>query len=205
VEYRPDQPACMASIVKLFTLLEVMSQVRSGQLSLADEIRIENKTVTINDALDLMIGQSDNAATNALTARVGYDRVNALPGELGMTGVSAQILPKPGILDGVLDKRIRGPRVVPPDSLLPQHATARGMVRFFELLHKGELKSPEISADVRAVLERHPRGFVPHAPMGFSVVGKGGSLAWKRPFRPGYNMIGWDLYLNGKTSLAFCL
>ena len=206
VSYRPDQAACMASIVKLFALLEVSSQIRAGRLKPTDEVRVEGRTKTIADALDLMIGQSDNAATGALAARVGYDKVNALPRELAMTGVSAQIMPKPGVLDRILDRRLEGPRLAPSDDLLPQHATARGMVRFFELLHKGELRSPEISADVRAVLERHPRGFVPHAPTGFVVMGKGGSLAWGRFLKPGYNMIGWNLYVtDGRTSVAFCL
>jgi hypothetical protein len=183
-----------------------MSQVQAGRLNLDDDLRVKRKKVTIKEALDLMIGLSDNDATDALTARVGYDRVNALPGELGMTGVSDQILPKPGVLDGVLDQRVSGPRVVSPNRLLPQHATARGMVRYFELLDRDKLKSPEISTNVVAVLDRHPRGFVPNAPAGFRVVGKGGSLSWKRPGKPQYNMVGWNLYLrDGKRSLALCL
>ena len=206
IEYRPDQPACMASIVKLFTLLEVMSQVQAGQLTLNDPIRIGEKNTTINDALDLMIGISDNAATTALTARIGFDSVNELPGELAMSGISDPILPKPGILDDVLNQRVFGSKVLSGDSLPPQHATARGMVRYFELLKEGKLKSPDISSAVLAVLDRHPRGFVPNAPIGFKVVGKGGSLAWNSFGKPQYNMLGWNVYLRDeKTSLALCV
>jgi beta-lactamase class A len=207
IEYRPDQPACMASIVKLFTLLEVMSQIRAGRFNPTDKIRVENRAMSIDDALNYMIGLSDNAATNALTARVGYDRVNALPAELGMAGVSDRILPEPGVLDDVLDRRVTGPKVLPADDkLLPQHATARGMVKYFELLHKGELKSPELSADVLAVLDRWPRGFVPGAPADLPVVGKGGSIAWRRIGHPPYDMAGWDIYLrNGDTAVALCM
>ncbi|NIQ99905.1 MAG: hypothetical protein GTN78_06840, partial [Gemmatimonadales bacterium] len=35
VEYRPDQPTCLASIVKIFPLLEVMHQVEKGEVDLS--------------------------------------------------------------------------------------------------------------------------------------------------------------------------
>ena len=70
VEYRPDQPACLASIVKLFALLEVMRQTQQGTLDLSSFITIEKPegdiTCTLTEAIDKMIGISDNEATAAL-------------------------------------------------------------------------------------------------------------------------------------------
>ncbi|MHC4622370.1 MAG: serine hydrolase, partial [Planctomycetota bacterium] len=112
VEYRPDQPACLASIVKIFVLLEVMRQADEELLDLSESITISREdtkeTCTITEALDKMIGISDNEATTALAKRAGWDRVNALPAELGITGLSDKILPEPGILGKVLDKRVYG-------------------------------------------------------------------------------------------------
>lgn len=206
IEHRPDQPACMASIVKLFTLLEVMRQVQEGQLALEDMISIKGQDTTVSGALDLMIGLNDNASTNALTARVGYDRVNLLPEELGMEGVSAEILPKPDVLDDALNQRVSGPRALPRDVLPPQHATARAMVRYFELLDSHQLLSPEISRRVLDVLKRHPREFVTEVPAGANVVGKGGSLGWNGPDDTKYTMFGWNAYVyDDEHALAFCV
>ena len=211
VEYRPDQPACLASIVKLFTLLEVMKQVDDDKIRLTDTVALsrkdKTKDITIADALDLMIGKSDNAATDSLTALVGYDNVNGLPRKLGIAGLSQKILPKPGVLQKVLDKRVfAGARLAVSNNILPQHGTARGMVKYFELLDRGTLLSPGISRRVLEVLDRNPKGFAPGAPVYFKSVGKGGSIIWKRPGREQYNMMGWALYLGDEnTSLALCL
>lgn len=210
IEHRPDQSACLASIVKIFTLLEVEHQTSEGKLALSDPVSIRYRgkrpSCSIDDALDLMIGLSDNAATDALTAHVGYDKVNSLPKSLGIAGLSDQILPAPGVLDEVLNKRVRGDKVVQRQDLLPQHGTARGIVEYFELLDGGKLLTPAISKEVLAVLDRNPKNFVPNAPDTFKIVGKGGSLSWQPPGEPQYNMIGWGLYLrDGSQSLAFCL
>lgn len=66
------------------------------------ERKNKKEICTISDALDKMIGISDNEATDALAARVGYDGVNALPGQLGIAGLSDKILPEPGIFGKAL-------------------------------------------------------------------------------------------------------
>jgi len=205
VELQPDQPACLASIVKIFTLLEVARQSWEGNLAFSDPISIPYKGkmlwCSIDDALDLMIGQSDNEATNALTAHVGYDNVNSLPALLRIEGLSDQILPVPGVFEEMTTERARGPRVAPSQNLLPQNGTARGIVECFELLDGGKLLPPEIGEEVLAVLDRNPKNFAPNAPDSFKSVGKGGSFSWQSE----YNMIGWGLYLrDGRQSLAFC-
>lgn len=210
VEYRPDQPACLASIVKIFVLLEVMRQADQGTLDLSESITIQRKDkqeiCTISEAIDKMIGPSDNEATNALAARVGYDRVNALPEQLDITGLSKKILPEPGVLEKILDKRVFGKRVLSADSLLPQHGTARAIVKYFQLLHDKKLINNKISDAVLEVLNKHPKPFAPARPVQFYSVGKGGSIVWERLIRPQYNMGGWGLYLHSRsTATAFCL
>jgi hypothetical protein len=211
VEYRPDQSACLASIVKVFPLLEVMRQVEKGRVQLSAPITIARQqgkeTCTISEALDKMIGISDNEATAALARLVGYDEINALPKKLGITGLSDQILPRPGVLDGVLDQRVYGLRVPQKSHLLPQHGTARGVVRYFELLHKNELVNKKISQRVLEVFDRNPMYFAPNAtPANFRSGGKGGSILWVRPFHQPYNMVGWGILIrNEKVALGFCL
>lgn len=228
LEYRADQPACLASIVKIFVLLEVMRQADTGKLDLSDSITLgykdEKLLCTISGALDLMIGKSDNVATGALAELVGYARVNSLPSEFGITGLSDKILPEPGVLAEVLDKRVYGDRkpsilevilgkrlfggrVVFAPSLMPQHGTARGVTRFFKLLYERSLINESISERVLEVFDRNPKNFAPTAtPVGFKSGGKGGSLSWKRPGCREFNMIGWGLLVRSKeTALAFCL
>ncbi len=211
IEYRSEQPACMASIVKIFVLLEVMRQAEKDGLDLAEQIVIERgaqrETCSISEAVDKMIGVSDNEATGALARKVGYARVNALAKELTIEGISTEILPKPGGIDSVLDKRVYNLHIVPKNELLPQHGTAKGIVQYFELLHKKELISEPISERVLEAMERNPKYFAPGAtPWECRSVGKGGSLSWKRPFRPEYNMAGWGLYIYDESeAIAFCL
>jgi len=210
VEYRPGQPACLASIVKVFVLLEVIRQHDSGQLDLSKSVTIERngkkETCTISQALDKMIGVSDNEATGVLAARVGYDRVNALASELGINGLSDKIVPDPGVLPKILDKRVFSKKVLPEMDLLPQHGTAKAIVEYFELLHEKKLINEKVSYSVLEVLERNPKPFAPARPVSFFSVGKGGSIIWKRPFFRQYNMVGWGLYLHSDSeAAAFCL
>jgi hypothetical protein len=211
VEHRPDQPACLASIVKLFPLLEVMRRVEAGSLDLSAPITMEREegkeTCTISETLDKMIGESDNEATSALAKLVGYDAINALPKELGIAGLSDQILPVPGVFAKVMDKRVYGLRTPKESDLLPQHGSARGIVRYLELLHKNQLVNERISRRVIEVFDRNPKYFAPYAtPANATSGGKGGDIIWIRPSRPQYIMAGWAILIRTeKVGLGFCL
>jgi len=154
-----------------------------------------------------MIGLSDNEATDALAALLGYDRINALPGMLGIPGLSEQILPRPGVLDEVLDKRVYDLRIPGQSDLLPQHGTARTIVRYLDLLHHGKLVNEKVSERILNVFDRNPKYFALRAtPADFTSGGKGGSILWIRPFRPQYNMTGWGLLIrNAEAALGFCI
>ena len=91
--------------------------------------------------------------------------------------------------------------------MLPQHGTAKGIVHYYKLLHEKKLFTEPISEKVLEAMKRNPKYFAPGAtPVEFQSVGKGGSLFWKRPFRPAYNMMGWGLYIYDKNeAIAFCI
>ena len=193
IDYRGDQPACMASIVKIFVLLEVMRQENEGTLNLSEPVVIERgaeeERCSVSEAIDKMIGLSDNEATNALAKRAGYKRINALAKELSIEGISKDILPEPGVLAGVLDKRVYKVRVVPKDEFPPQHGTAKGIVEYFRLLHERKLINEVISKKVFEAMERNPKYYAPRAtPAEYKTIGKGGCLSWAQPSRPQYNM-----------------
>ena len=185
--------------------------MEEGPLNLLTPVTIERgkgtETCTVSEALDRMIGVSDNEATSAFARLVGYDEVNALPAQLGITGLSEEILPRPGVLDDVLDKRVYGLRVPEESDLLPQHGTARAIVRYLELLQKNELVNEKVSQRVLEVFGRNPKYFAPRAtPLNFSSGGKGGGIGWVRPFRPAYNMGGWGILIRSEeVALGFCL
>ena len=211
VELNADQPACMASMVKIFVLLESMKELQKGNLDLKETLTVNkpgavSEQWTTDKAMFLMIAASDNEATDALAKRLGYDKINALPKEVGIEGLSEKILPEPGVFETVLDKRIRAPSQF-ADQLLPQHGTARAMAAYYELLHEGKLISPAVSRKVLEQFEKAPMDFAPNAKKsGFSCIGKGGSILWVRPFRQHYNMVGWvGLARKGQTAIAFCV
>ena len=98
----PDEPVPTASVIKLTVLLEAMNEVRNGQASLDEKVvlkkgdQVEGSgmlglmdtplTLTLKDALTLMIVVSDNTATNLMIDRFGLDRINAHTRELGLKG-----------------------------------------------------------------------------------------------------------------------
>ncbi|MEP6993855.1 MAG: serine hydrolase [Acidobacteriota bacterium] len=88
-----------ASVIKIAVLTEAMAGVRDGSIDMSQRwnLTADNKadgsgtllmldpglTPTWNDLTTLMIGPSDNTATNAWIARLGADRINARMAALG--------------------------------------------------------------------------------------------------------------------------
>jgi len=81
-----------ASVIKLAIFNEAFSQIKSGKLSLAEKIEIKKDdqvegsgqlqhfdtplTISLRDAVSLMMIESDNTATNLLIDRIGRESVN---------------------------------------------------------------------------------------------------------------------------------
>ncbi|MCA1582954.1 MAG: class A beta-lactamase-related serine hydrolase [Acidobacteria bacterium] len=101
-ENRADQEFESASVVKIGILSEAMARVAAGEIDLSERWTLTEAqkasgsgtllildpglNPTWNDLLTLMIGPSDNTATNAWIERLGLDRINARMSGLGLKG-----------------------------------------------------------------------------------------------------------------------
>ncbi|MGH8792549.1 MAG: serine hydrolase, partial [Stackebrandtia sp.] len=105
---RPDDPAVLASTVKVLVALEFARQVDAGQLDPAERSRVEaadrlggtgfagfmdDVETSLRDLAVSMMSVSDNTAADLLVDRVGLDNLKSLAAELGMAG--ARILGGP--------------------------------------------------------------------------------------------------------------
>ncbi len=100
VGIHPDEPVQTASVIKLAILYEAIEQVRAGKVSLADSIVLRKAdqvpgsgvltffdtpiTLTLKDALTMMIVMSDNTATNLVIDHIGIASVNRRIQKLGL-------------------------------------------------------------------------------------------------------------------------
>jgi len=90
VTLNPDQVVQAGSAFKIAVALEVYCQANTGQLDLDEHLRFtaERAAVadgTIEQAIDLMLRLSDNAASNALLHRVTRERIMTRLASLGLT------------------------------------------------------------------------------------------------------------------------
>jgi beta-lactamase class A len=95
-----DVPVQTASVIKLGILYEAMEQVRAGNARWDEPVTLKKGeavpgsgiltlldapiTITLKDALTLMVIVSDNTATNLMIDRFGIDNVNARMESLGL-------------------------------------------------------------------------------------------------------------------------
>jgi beta-lactamase class A len=100
VGIEPDQVVQTASVIKLTILYEAMEQVREGKTHLDDQIVLKKSdqvpgsgilmffdtplTITLKDALTMMVIMSDNTATNLAIDHLGLTSINARIQELGL-------------------------------------------------------------------------------------------------------------------------
>src|ERR1700742_1727393 len=87
-----DQPVPTASVIKLGVLYTALEQIRSGQAHFEDRLMLQHEdqvpgsgvllffdtpmTLTLKDALTLMIAVSDNSATNLVIDDLGLDTID---------------------------------------------------------------------------------------------------------------------------------
>jgi hypothetical protein len=193
VERSADQSVCLASIVKVFCLTELYRQKHEDSLDLLQKIDVpKHGNISLLETADLMIGQSDNAATQALTEFLGRNKVNRIPSLLGLESISDNILPAEDTFRKMLDKRVFGGRHAKAD--LPQHGTARDMATYFELLLNRKVISESASEELIEFFMKHPKPFSIHYAGKYNFAGKGGNLLWTRPPKH-YSMMGWNLFL----------
>jgi beta-lactamase class A len=96
----PDEPVPTASVIKLAILYEAMEQLRAGAVRLDEKLTLTKPdqvagsgmlvfldtptTLTLKDALTLMVVVSDNTATNLVIERLGLERINARMRSIGL-------------------------------------------------------------------------------------------------------------------------
>ena len=151
LEIRPDEPFPQASVIKLAVLYELYRQADEGKVDLAEVTRPPASRVlgggvlqhlgpavslTWRDVAVLMMGWSDNAATNLLIDRVGLESVNRRLDSMG--------LPRTRLRRRMMDLEAarRGEENV---------STPSEMRRLIEAIFAGAGLSPERARDIRLV------------------------------------------------------
>jgi beta-lactamase class A len=152
-----------ASVIKIAVLTEVMAGVREGRIDLSERWTLTqaNKASesgwlrffdpglapTWNDLVTLMIGPSDNTATNAWIERLGIENVNTRMHALGFENIRLlSLLPW-------LDPSSDGPRW---KGLKFGIVSPRDVAEWFSRVARGELLDPESSRRIFAYLDNTP-------------------------------------------------
>jgi len=158
-----DEQVRTASTIKLPIMTETFHQIAQGKINWTDEIILtkekkqggsgilfefsDNTKLDLKTAVNLMIVVSDNTATNLVLDKVGTDNVNDFMDALGLK--QTRSLRK--VFGG-------GEAKVSSDARLKLFglgvSSPRDMVKLLEMLEKGEIVSPEASADMLAILKR---------------------------------------------------
>ena len=130
VERGADDEFESASTIKIYILGCLYAQAAAGKASLGARLRAR-------DVATLMIVGSDNIATNMLIDYLGSDTINAFIRSIGCTHTK-------------LHRSLRSDNW----SEMLGTITPRDMGRFFALLAKGELVSPQASDAMRNVIRQ---------------------------------------------------
>ncbi|MQA00472.1 MAG: hypothetical protein GEU80_14275 [Dehalococcoidia bacterium] len=164
---RDDSEMNSASLYKLIVLAEAYRQAAAGDFALDDSLTLlpehsiddppsqqltAPKQTTVTEAMRLMVQVSDNTTAVGLSDRLGFDRVDAAPGWLGL----------------------------PTTVLEPEYVTtAADIGRFFELLHRHDVVSVEASVAMLELLEgQRLRNLIPYPlPSETLIANKTGTLA----------------------------
>ena len=99
VAISPDTPVQTASVIKLTILYEALEQVRNGKAHFDDKITLTKAdqvqgsgvllffdaplSLTLKDALTMMVVMSDNTATNLAIDHLGLENIDARIAKLG--------------------------------------------------------------------------------------------------------------------------
>jgi len=178
IEQRPDEVFPTASSIKLAVLYELYRQAEEGRIDVGELTRPplprvrgggilqelgDRVSLTWRDLAVLMIGWSDNEATNVLIRRVGMEAVNRRLDALGLPRTRLRRL----MMD--LEAARRGEENV---------STPREIARLAEIVAMGDSLSPTRAADLLAVATVADEGshFRRGLPQGARAISKPGAL-----------------------------
>jgi beta-lactamase class A len=183
VEHAGREPVVLASVFKVPVLLELFAQGESGRLDLTKLLTVpvdgrapgpfgisvmrDPLSMSLRDLAWLMMGISDNAATDVICEAVGIDAVNARVAELGLSNTVligdcralfatiAEDLGEESLDDldsldltdaGVIDRlRIIDPRAT-------TRSTPRDVTTLLRQIWQDEAAGPEVCEEVRRIL-----------------------------------------------------
>jgi beta-lactamase class A len=153
-----------ASVIKIAILTEAIAGVREGRVDLSERWSMTPESVadgsgvlllldpglapTWNDLLTLMIGPSDNTATNAWIERLGTERINARMAAVGLPGIR--------LLARIPNLSTRGTEPSPWSSLRLGEVTPKDVAAWMERVARGEMLDPESSGRIFAYLDKDP-------------------------------------------------
>lgn len=167
------------SSIKIPILIELHRQAAAGPLKLSDRLAINSRQqvggsgillhfgdqgsdLSLSDLSVLMIALSDNTATNMLIDHLGMERINKTIEGLGLSGIRLQRK----MID--LSAMARGNENI---------ATPRQAARLLEMLSKGRVISPEVSAAVLKTLRIPKSSPIPKLiPVSTSIANKPGGV-----------------------------
>jgi len=178
IELRADETFPTASSIKLAVLYELYRQAEEGRIDLSESTRPpvprvrgggvlqelgDRVALTWRDLAVLMMGWSDNEATNVLVRRIGLGAANARLDGLGLTRTRLRRL----MMD--VDAARRGDENV---------STPREIARLAEVVARGEGLAPERAKDALAAAQFPDSGspFRRGLPEGTRAVSKPGAL-----------------------------
>jgi beta-lactamase class A len=177
IEIRPDETFPQASVIKLAVLYELYRQAEEGRIDLGEITRPPatrvggggvlqelgpSVSLTWRDVGVLMMGWSDNAATNVLIERLGMDAVNRRLDSLGLPHTRL----RRRMMD--LEAAKRGEENV---------STPGEMRRLIETIYAGTGLSPERARDLRVLAATTKNTtFRKPLPEGLVVLDKDGEL-----------------------------
>ncbi len=204
-----QQLAVAASVFKVAVALELFRQAEVDGLALTEQICLEPEqrtagptglsnaqdpaTLSLRDLASLMLSISDNAATDALIARVGLEQVQATLQALGLTqtvlvsdlrGMIASLAADAGVptVDelGSLSEAERDERLGRCRALQPEHATRTtpaDMTRLLRSIWRDEAAPAAACAEVRRLMAQQTSYRLAHGfPNEIKVHAKSGSL-----------------------------
>lgn len=163
-QHNADEVFEAASVIKIAILTEALAAAREGRVDLAERwvMTPENQAdgsglllildpglnPTWNDLITLMIGPSDNTATNAWIERLGAEAVNARMASVG--------LPRIRLLGRIPSLSTRGADPSPWRDLRLGEVTAGEVAAWMERVARGEMLDAEASAKMFAYLDKDP-------------------------------------------------
>jgi len=162
--YRGDDVFESASVIKIAVLTEAIARAQQGEIDLSERWTLSQDgkadgsgtllildaglNPTWNDLLTLMIGPSDNTATNAWIERLGVDRINARMALLGFHVIHIY-----GTIPA-LSRRSEKPS--PWSGFRLGDVSPREVARWMALVAKGELLDGSASARIFEYLDKDP-------------------------------------------------